>query len=698
MLKRTGKWLQIAVMGLLLVGGAWPGIVAETAHAEGSGTILYVKQDGSDSSSGLGWDNAFATLQKALDEADPSGGLTYEIWIAAGTYYPTKEIGGTGDRYRTFQMKNGVAIYGGFAGNEAPETFNLAQRNISENKVTLSGDIGIPGDGRDNVYHVFYHPNGLSLTSDAILDGVTITGGNASDAPDRRDGGGMYNEYSSPALTHVTISGNMAHSGGGIFNSYSSPALKHSVISGNRAVMNGGGMYSTTGNPILQNVTISGNYSLYGGGIYMHQSGFVQWYSLTISGNMAHTGLELYSHNSDITLINSIVWSQLSYGIPEDITERSDYSWGGRVSTYSSLIRTSSNNDPLYPRFRNPVSAILAPTTAGDYRLMADSQAIDAGNAEWIPSVLTDLDGNDRVVNGRIDQGAYEFQLFVTLTPDQTAPTGSDVSVAVDVESGTATTVTSLKWARGAYDIGSFPVASTADVEDHRFTVAENDTYSVYIADSSGYTKVTQIVIANISKTKPNLQLSRSTLSGPYEAVKINIDASANGPLNAIAVMKVAAGEQDASFFAAGGTPLTFLHNGTMLTDISFTVFSSGIYTVYVGDLAGGTTVKQIEIVDYPAPPAPTLPVITVVSGVPFSTMIYDPKHIYVGTFDIVSTDGITGSVTVERWRSYAIMSGTLTGNVRTTPAAISLGSSGLQLHVLISEPPQAEGTYTVGR
>ena len=41
-----------------------------------------------------------------------------EVWVAAGTYYPTPAVGGSGDRYKAFKMKKGVAIYGGFAGNE----------------------------------------------------------------------------------------------------------------------------------------------------------------------------------------------------------------------------------------------------------------------------------------------------------------------------------------------------------------------------------------------------------------------------------------------------------------------------------------------------------------------------------------------------------------------------------------------------
>lgn len=55
------------------------------------------------------------------------------------------------------------------------------------------------------------------------------------------------------------------------------------------------------------------------------------------------------------------------------------------------------------PRFVNPGAA--------NYRLQADSPAIDAGDNAALPTgVATDLDGNPRVVGGTVDMGAYEFQ------------------------------------------------------------------------------------------------------------------------------------------------------------------------------------------------------------------------------------------------------------------------------------------------
>src|SRR5690606_12563520 len=62
------------------------GLAAETVE------IIYVKAvGGSDDNDGQSWDTAFATLQKALDAAEPGDDVRVEIWLAAGTYYPTKD-------------------------------------------------------------------------------------------------------------------------------------------------------------------------------------------------------------------------------------------------------------------------------------------------------------------------------------------------------------------------------------------------------------------------------------------------------------------------------------------------------------------------------------------------------------------------------------------------------------------------------
>ena len=148
---------------------------------------LFVKYDASGSNNGTSWNDAYNSLQSALDVA-VSGD---EIWVARGTYYPSQETDGTIDNSRkySFQMIDGVAIYGSFAGTETTisQRTNFSLGGASE--TTLSGDFNlndiITGSGAtlaitgnsENCYHIFDHPSGYTVTSTAILDGFTIKGG-----------------------------------------------------------------------------------------------------------------------------------------------------------------------------------------------------------------------------------------------------------------------------------------------------------------------------------------------------------------------------------------------------------------------------------------------------------------------------------------------------------------------------------------
>ncbi len=61
----------------------------------------------------------------------------------------------------------------------------------------------------------------------------------------------------------------------------------------------------------------------------------------------------------------------------------------------------------------------------GDYRLKLDSPCIDAGDPNFIPEPNeTDLDGNPRVANGRVDMGAYELSNHIPI-----ADAGQDKTV-----------------------------------------------------------------------------------------------------------------------------------------------------------------------------------------------------------------------------------------------------------------------------
>jgi hypothetical protein len=131
---------------------------------------------------GTSWLTAYLSLQDALGRPPTSGD---QIWVAAGTYKPGSSS------YDSFQMKNGVGIYGGFAGNEDPNLFDLADRDFTTNETILSGDIGMVGNNSDNSYHVIYNQPGTTPDSSAVLDGFTITSGPTPTIPGDLNGDGL---------------------------------------------------------------------------------------------------------------------------------------------------------------------------------------------------------------------------------------------------------------------------------------------------------------------------------------------------------------------------------------------------------------------------------------------------------------------------------------------------------------------------
>ncbi len=188
--------------------------------------VRYVDGGAPPGGDGLSWATAYDDLQDALEEAAGSGGLVNNIWVAAATYTPDRS---TGDPYSTFQLLNGIGLFGGFSGIET----SLDQRNPAIYLTILSGEFG---DG-ENSYHVV---TGSGTNATAVIDGFTITDGNA-DGPSGQEvepsysaGGGMYNWEGSPTVTNCTFSGNSANDdGGGMYNYRSSSTVINCILWGN---------------------------------------------------------------------------------------------------------------------------------------------------------------------------------------------------------------------------------------------------------------------------------------------------------------------------------------------------------------------------------------------------------------------------------------------------------------------------------
>ncbi len=379
------------------------------------GTVWYVdKGNTSEAQDGQSWETAFATIQPAIDAAFSDGGC--EVWVAKGAYgearvsYPHNEHSDVNTG--SIIMKEGVNLYGGFAGNEV----DRSSRDVEANETIIDGSTALEGA---NAYHVVVGAN------DAMLDGFTITGGKCSsntigDKTTTQSGagmcggtavnckfadnwatyfgGGMYagiamncrftgnissnkggGMYSCTAV-NCRFSGNDAYDGGGIYGG----TATNCTITNNTATY-GGGMYGG----VATNCIFTGDSATFGGGL---NAGTAM--NCTFANNQRSTGSDI----NDGTATNCIFWGESAAGIR-------------RSSVVYSCVKAGFagvGNIALDPFFID--------TASGDFRLRWGSPAVNAGTASGAPA--TDIRGVARPQGAGVDMGAYEM----SPTSDQDLP------------------------------------------------------------------------------------------------------------------------------------------------------------------------------------------------------------------------------------------------------------------------------------
>ena len=300
-----------------------------------------------------------------------------------------------------------------------PGTYNEAI-NFGGKAVRLysSGGAEVTTIDGNGAYHVVQCISGED--ADTILEGFTITGGNATGDGGfiynhTYNGGGMYNYQSSPTITNCTFIGNTAiYYGGGMYNSENSnPEVTNCTFNGNTA-LEGGGMSNLESSPTVTNCTLSGNTASVGGGMYNLESSATVT-NCTFSGNTASYVGGMSNYASNPTVTNCIIWGNTP--IDGQIID------GNPTVNYSNVQGTypgigNINDDPCFVDAQNPDPNLW------NLRLKPDSPCIDAGDTTAVYLPL-DLDVNPRAIDhphvpnsGRsifdslhvVDIGAYEFQ------------------------------------------------------------------------------------------------------------------------------------------------------------------------------------------------------------------------------------------------------------------------------------------------
>ena len=333
-----------------------------------TGKVIYVDVDAVAIFDGSEWAFAYRTLQDAISKVQ----LRDEIRVAKGIYRPDRrttivgggrtgperaEITASGDRTATFELINDVTFEGGYAGYGEPDP---DARDIGLYETILSGDLGdndvgvfrpeaLPDEPSraENSYHV------VTGSGAAILDGFTITGGNANESP-HRNGGGFYNQYGTVQVINCTFSGNSAQNfGGGIYNYRGNSILVNCTLTGNSAVDYGGGICNYQSNPSMDNCTISENSAQYGGGGIYNDESSPSLTNCTFSENSARYGGGMYNFDSGPALTNcafrrnsAVDYGGGIYNINSELTLSNCIFTGNQARLYGGGM-SNNNSDPI---------------------------------------------------------------------------------------------------------------------------------------------------------------------------------------------------------------------------------------------------------------------------------------------------------------------------------------------------------------
>ena len=335
--------------------------------------IRYVKSSGT--GNGSSWANASGDIQLMIDYSNVGD----QVWIAGGTYLLSA----------TIEMKDGVNVYGGFAGAEL-DTESRQRSDLDSNGTTEPWEFTYATvlDGQ-NERRVLNQEN--DFTIETIWDGITITKGRTSQDFYNRGGGAyirantklinsiIYNNAAyitgncygagicnyGGTIAHCLIYGNKM-SGGEITVSFgvgihnyqgtvSHCIIRENIASSTTSIIRGGGIHNyqgTVSHCIISENSISVTYyNACGGGLY-NDNGTIS--NCTVSGNIATSannstgnsyarGGGIYNNNG--TLTNCTINENSSVVYRTGTASQSAHAQGGGIYNDSGAIVQCTINE-----------------------------------------------------------------------------------------------------------------------------------------------------------------------------------------------------------------------------------------------------------------------------------------------------------------------------------------------------------------
>ena len=256
----------------------------------------------------------------------------------------------------------------------------------------------------------------------AYFSEIDITDNLLSNNYARTIGGAIMCFGSTMKIANNVFLRNECNMGGAIASSNQAKAqIVNNVFANNKGVQ-GGIAFFLSSSILFQNNLIVNNFGE--SGIVHAKFTELNMINSTLSNNYCNNFGTISLQDSHIDIYNSIIWGNASF-------DSSLVSMSGNCSAdiyYSNLKGGQSkinnglpyegawqNNFDLNPQFISPTdtAGLKAAGTDGDWTVSVTSPCINAGSPPGYTDLIyeSDLAGNERILNRRVDIGAYEYHL-----------------------------------------------------------------------------------------------------------------------------------------------------------------------------------------------------------------------------------------------------------------------------------------------